>query len=243
MADAAILAAGGANAPLSYLVPGATVILIKQIHVSYVDNGASGDWLPAVRITSDSGHTMGLAADQGVVVTAGNDAGVSFFPRVGRATVAAKVFAGRWFGKIPTIQTQTIPTGVVTPLTFPVWTGTSDPAGLESPITFSGNPAGNFVLTFWEVMCWLTVAWPAGNYDRYIEIYDGGNTEIQPNRSRAATTPNGDIQTVAALEQGVPNVGVPLQVNAFQASGADKAVSGQVEFIGVPSLVPPGGWP
>lgn len=80
MADSAILAAGGNDAPLSYLVPGASAIRIKQIHVAYVDNGAAGDWLPAVRIVSDSSHTMGLASDQGVKVTAGSDADVSFFP-------------------------------------------------------------------------------------------------------------------------------------------------------------------
>jgi hypothetical protein len=95
MADSALLAAGGDDAPLSYLVPGATAIRIKQIHVAYADNGASGDWLPAVRIISDSKHTMGLAADQGVIVTAGNDADATFFPGVKHAAAAgAKV--GSW---------------------------------------------------------------------------------------------------------------------------------------------------
>jgi hypothetical protein len=80
VADSAILAAGGAATPISYIVPGSTSIRIKQIHVKYVDNGAGGDWLPAVRIVSDSAHVMGTAADQGVKVTAGSDADVSFFP-------------------------------------------------------------------------------------------------------------------------------------------------------------------
>ena len=88
MADTALLAAGGGSAPLSYLVPGATSIRIKQIHVKYADNGAGGNWLPAVQIVSDSKHLMGTAADQGVKVTVGSDADVSFFPRV-RPRVAA----------------------------------------------------------------------------------------------------------------------------------------------------------
>jgi hypothetical protein len=88
MADSAILAAGGADAPLSYVVPGSAVITIKQIHVKYVDNGAGGDWLPAVRIVNDAGHTMGTAADQGVKVTAGSDADTSFFPGVKHAAAA-----------------------------------------------------------------------------------------------------------------------------------------------------------
>lgn len=94
MADTAILAAGGDDAPLSYLVPGLAVIRIKQIHVKYVDNGAGADWLPAVRVINDSGHRMGTAADQAVKVTAGSDADVSFFPGVKHAPTAAPAGGG-----------------------------------------------------------------------------------------------------------------------------------------------------
>lgn len=96
MADRALLAAGGDDAPLSYVVPGTAAIRIKQIHVAYVDNGASGNWLPAVRIVSDSSHTMGLAADQGVVITGGNDASVTFFPGVKHATAGAAATGAAW---------------------------------------------------------------------------------------------------------------------------------------------------
>jgi len=96
MADSAILAAGGNDAPLSYLVPGASAIRIKQIHVAYVDNGAAGDWLPAVRIVSDSSHKMGTASDQGVKVTAGSDADVSFFPGVKHAASASAATDTSW---------------------------------------------------------------------------------------------------------------------------------------------------
>jgi hypothetical protein len=87
MADTALIASGSGGTPLSYRVPGATSIRIKQVHVQYVDNGAGGDWLPAVQIVSDSNHLMGTAADQAVKVTAGSDADVSFFP-YGRRRVA-----------------------------------------------------------------------------------------------------------------------------------------------------------
>jgi hypothetical protein len=96
MADAALLAAGGDDAPLSYVVPGATAIRIKQIHVKYVDNSAGADWLPAVRIISDSKHRMGTAADQAVKVTAGSDADVSFFPGVKHAASSAGGFTPVW---------------------------------------------------------------------------------------------------------------------------------------------------
>lgn len=88
MPDTALLASGSGSTPLTYLVPGATSIRIKQLHVQYVDNSAGADWLPAVQILSDSNHLMGTAADQGVKVTAGSDADVSFFPR-GRQRVTA----------------------------------------------------------------------------------------------------------------------------------------------------------
>lgn len=107
MADSALLAAGGNDAPLSYTVPGATAIQIKQVHVAYVDNGAGGDWLPMVRITSDSGHTMGQAVDQGVKVTAGSDASVSFFPGVKHAAAT---------------------TGLVNDVAYYEWDGTSSGA-------------------------------------------------------------------------------------------------------------------
>jgi hypothetical protein len=113
-----LLASGSGSTPLSYIVPGTTAIRIKQIHVQYTDNGASGDWLPAVQIVSDSKHLMGTAADQAVKVTAGSDADVSFFPR-GRRRVAASTLTldynlGEVAGHIETTNQQT----QNTPLTY-----------------------------------------------------------------------------------------------------------------------------
>ncbi len=133
MADTALLAAGGADAPLSYLVPGATAIRIKQIHVSYVDNGAGGDWLPAVRIISDSKHRMGTAADQAVKVTAGNDADVSFFPGVKHAAAAAAT-VGSWLHVVAGTST---PSGTIS-----LQNGTAMPIA-----DFNTNDAARFVQT------------------------------------------------------------------------------------------------
>jgi hypothetical protein len=127
MADSAILAAGGADAPLSYIVPGSVVITIKQIHVKYVDNGAGGDWLPAVRIVNDAGHTMGTAADQAVKVTTGSDADVSFFPGVKHAAAAAGTTDVCAWARLTRVTPFTVPTTSPT-LRIP-WTGIhiSDP--------------------------------------------------------------------------------------------------------------------
>ncbi len=118
MADSALLAAGGGNAPLNYLVPGATSIRIKQIHVSYTDNGASGDWLPAVKIVSDSKHLMGTAADQAVKVTLGSDADVSFFPRVRRRAAATGPVLDYNLGEIGRHIATTLGTTSTAPVSF-----------------------------------------------------------------------------------------------------------------------------
>lgn len=89
MPDIQIKATGVVDTPEDYKVPGTASILLKQIHAEYVDNGASGDWLPEVQFISDAGVVLGRASDQGVVVTAGNDASVTWFPGVKHASAAS----------------------------------------------------------------------------------------------------------------------------------------------------------
>jgi hypothetical protein len=200
MADSAILAAGGADAPLSYVVPGSAVITIKQIHVKYVDNGAGGDWLPAVRIVNDAGHTMGTAADQGVKVTAGSDADTSFFPGVKHAAAAAAgsalALATGDVAYTNPAQLQTVPAGA------------SRRIGMNTATT--SNAA---------VMSWDTVANPndrlllhaGGVYLAYSKLTFGGSATpnpgiievqtdpvIQGNRT-AANTPQGNTGGLGAL--------------------------------------------
>src|SRR5437879_5125566 len=76
-------------APLNYRVPGAAMIRVKSVRAEFTDNSASGDWLPAVKLISDSGHIIATASDQGAKVTAGDDAEASFFPGVKNAPPAA----------------------------------------------------------------------------------------------------------------------------------------------------------
>jgi hypothetical protein len=118
MADAALVATGAGNAPLSYLVPGATAIRIKQVHVQYVDNGAGGDWLPAVKIVSDSKHLMGTAADQAVKVTAGSDADVSFFPLRRRRVAGSGLTLDYNLGEIGNIIETNLNNFAVAPIQY-----------------------------------------------------------------------------------------------------------------------------
>ena len=69
-------------APKDYSIPTAQQIRLLSVTASYIDNGAASNWLPAVEILDNNGNVLCLAVDQGVTVTAGSNAEVSFFPGV-----------------------------------------------------------------------------------------------------------------------------------------------------------------
>ena len=52
------------------------------MRASFLDNGAGADWLPALQVLDNNGNVLVTHADQGVKVTAGSDADVSWFPGV-----------------------------------------------------------------------------------------------------------------------------------------------------------------
>jgi hypothetical protein len=245
VADTAILAAGGGNAPLSYLVPGSTVILLKMIHVIYTDNGASDDWLPAVRIVSDSNHTMGLAADQGVKVTAGNDASVSFFPGVrqggaGGATVAWAYLDGS--GLAPTTVPGDPVFGSPTFLPWQPASFTEDGSGVFSfdplaptYIQCSVSPLSGYFLvyacfahdanvpsavTFDDVRSTLETESPVGSGT----ILNGVKT-VQSSNIGGPTVPGGALAWALSawfLSHGdTTPIGFQVEVENFNASGAD----------------------
>jgi hypothetical protein len=89
MADVQILRPAASAVPSNYTLPDAAEIRLKAVYADFADAGAASDWLPAVTILSDSGDVIARAADQDVLVTAGDDASVSWFPRVRRRRAAA----------------------------------------------------------------------------------------------------------------------------------------------------------
>ena len=92
MADAQIVNAAVAAGESPCTLPGSVEFTLKAVNADFTDNGAAAAWLPAVLVTSDSGHTIALAIDPAVEVAAGSDASVSFFPgvkHVGAATATA----------------------------------------------------------------------------------------------------------------------------------------------------------
>lgn len=79
-----------------YVLPGGAEFTLKAVNASFTDNGAASDWLPAVVLISDSQHVIARALDQGVKVTAGQSAEVSFFPGVKHAATASTGTALSW---------------------------------------------------------------------------------------------------------------------------------------------------
>ncbi len=84
MADVQILRPSAGGVPSNYTLPDAAELRLKAVYAEFTDNGAGSDWLPTVTILSDSGDVIARADDQDVLVTAGDDANVTWFPRVRR---------------------------------------------------------------------------------------------------------------------------------------------------------------
>jgi hypothetical protein len=241
MADSALLAAGGDDAPLSYVVPGATAIRIKQIHVKYIDNSAGADWLPAVRIISDSKHRMGTAADQAVKVTAGSDADVSFFPGVKHAAGGTTLpYLNQSLLSQSRSANLTIVSGVVTNI---VWDGWQSLPGYGK--MFGSTPTLDNPVTFVEsarVVVTLTVVWPAANYDRYAELAVGAASsasQISSPRIRHAVSPDGDRQTLTAVIAGDPGNPTTITPRVFQASGVNQLIKAGINYYSIPYGVAP----
>ena len=83
-------------APKDYSIPNAQQILLLSVRASFTDNGAAGDWLPALQVLDNNGNVLVTAADQGVKVTAGSDADVSWFPGVKHTAAAGGGTAVDW---------------------------------------------------------------------------------------------------------------------------------------------------
>src|SRR6266700_3869708 len=121
-----------------------------------------------------------------------------------------------------TLTGQIIPSGAPTTITFD---GGSIFGASGRPLI--GNGVSPYTITSvydYEVTIGLVVQWPAGGYDRYVEIVDPSfDTSSQPIvwRARGSATPDADIQTVYATVEG--NQGAPraIQLNCFQASGVN----------------------
>lgn len=76
--DVQIADTSSGDAPHDYIVPSSADFILKAAYGVFDGTSASGNFLPAIEIVSDSGHTV--ARSVGQQVTAGDSAEVSWFP-------------------------------------------------------------------------------------------------------------------------------------------------------------------
>ncbi len=78
-ADVQILGTGEKAAPLDYVLPSGSELILKAVRADFDGSGAGSAFLPALEIISDAGHSVGVYPTD-VAVAAGGSASVSFAP-------------------------------------------------------------------------------------------------------------------------------------------------------------------
>ena len=224
-----IFAGAVTAAPDDYTINADVELTLIAVNANFTDNGAAVDWLPAVVLISDSGHVIARALDQGVTVTAGDNAEVSWFPGVKHAGGGTPNAISQSSSLYQSRSTnQAIPSGVLTPITFETFTSTpgytpglfGNPLTVQNPITF-GN--------FGPALMTLIVNWPAAAFDRYIEMTianpDIPQAGLSP-RYRSQISPDGDRMVLAAgIEGGSGAPATTVTANVFQASGVNQNIT------------------
>ena len=86
--DQQVLVTGQANAPATFRIPGNGQIRPKAVFATFDGTGASAAFLPALKVISDGGETVGVYPTSSSVA-AGASADVSWFPRLAAAATAS----------------------------------------------------------------------------------------------------------------------------------------------------------
>ncbi len=89
MSDVQILRTALSSNFALYTVPGAAEMRIKAVYAEFRNVSAAFNWTPVIEILSDSGHSIAIAVDPSVLVSAGDDADVSWFPSLRSGGTAA----------------------------------------------------------------------------------------------------------------------------------------------------------
>jgi hypothetical protein len=86
--DQQILVTGQAAAPAQFKIPGNGQVQPKAVFAHYDGTGAGGAFLPALKVVSDAGETVGIYAGD-TQIAAGASADVSWFPHLRAAASSA----------------------------------------------------------------------------------------------------------------------------------------------------------
>jgi hypothetical protein len=220
--DSQIASSAVRDGKSDYLVPDAAQFTLKAVNALFSDNGAAGDWLPAVVLISDDGQIIARAADQAVKVVGGDDAEVSWFPGVKNSGAG---FQGLpWAFAHDPIPSSGYPSGAVI---TPVWGATGLSGGTpnqNSGFHFTPSGAGQALNVsadgFYSGV--VVLSWPAsfaGN--RYVEI-DAPQCDPMPQRFEQSGTPEGDVLVLPVAFVHGRAADDQVSVNVFQASGANQ---------------------
>jgi hypothetical protein len=104
-------------APAVYTLPAAIEFVLKAVSADF-DGSAAGSFLPAVVITSDSGHVIARACDPANPVSAGGSAEASFFPGVKTAGAGAAAALNIPWAIIDSQNGEALAHSTATTLTF-----------------------------------------------------------------------------------------------------------------------------
>jgi hypothetical protein len=173
-----IYAPGPNPAPLKYNVPGSQQMIPRACQALFNGSGASGDYVPALIFRSQAGHVISRAI-LGSTVTAGDDAEVSWFPRVGgggSSLVTINEQAAMWI--LSTDTPYTVDPGATWLVQFAhgAWFGDAITADIAN---------GEFhLLKRWQFFLSASVLWEDTDFPRSIWISTpfghGGGTLPQP---------------------------------------------------------------
>ena len=225
MADAQIFSGAARAGQSDYTLPDLAEFTLKAVNALFTDNGAAGDWLPAVVIFSDSGHVIARAADQAVLVAGGDDAEVSWFPGVKNAGAGFEGLPeARASGPVPSAA---IPSGAVQTFQWGSGQLSGGVPRLNSAFHFVLNPTflDLFVTSVKTYVYTVRLEWAASFAgDRYVEI-DVPSSNPMPQRLRVNGTPQGDLMILSGVfEHGNPFDQL-VTVNVFQASGVAQDIA------------------
>jgi hypothetical protein len=218
-------------APKDYAIPPSQEIILLSVTAEFIDNGAAGDWLPAVVILDNNGNALCRAVDQGVKVTAGGDAEVSWFPGVKHAAASAASTAIDWAqGRLIAASGdphQTITSGGVTAIGYPhVLTGGGGAFTWATSVVANDllqlNKAGAYIITG-------AAQWDGANFNRRAVVSNPINGSLHGlTQASAFTTANptglGEYWTWDETGDIVTGVPTTRSLLAFQNSGVNHQV-------------------
>jgi hypothetical protein len=220
---------GVASCPARWVLPPSLEIIPKSVYAVFDGSGASGDFLPTLQITSDSGRVIS-EVPVGSAVTAGDSVPVTWAPFLRGATAGADVDLHTadcsWTGV--SLQgagpSLVLVSGVPRQLGF-VTTHCSENPGVAFPVPQATVPTFADASFLFYYTFEIVVVWPsfAGYRSMDVQLTNAGGPVdgwLTPHHVYGSTTPDDDVQVIvgqvgpAFAYQGPFTVVINLQQNS-----------------------------